>query len=154
MALDDLDLNRDEEDTDELLQEMYSEYRPVFPLASLGMELVFEIGRHLDKVDLVMLLITDKTTSRHPVVRLRLLQLRREKRVLRWAMGQWCYWRRWQFPREMARTIDDDEKLQRVVRHYRRFNEDVPIEKMQIVDFARVWGITGAELRDELDWLQ
>lgn len=60
----------------------------MFPLASPGMELVFEIGRHLFKVDLVMLLIANKTTSRHPVVRLRLLQLRREKRVLRWAMGQ------------------------------------------------------------------
>ena len=83
------------------------------------MELIFEIRRHLDKVDLVMLLVVDTTISRHPVVRLRLLQLKREKRVLRWAMGQWCYWRRWQHPRETAGTKrNHKEKIQWVVRHF------------------------------------
>ena len=154
MALDDLDLNRDEDDTEELLQELYSEYRPVFPLANLGMELIFEIRCHLDKVDLVMLLVLDKTVSRHPVVRLRLLQIRREKRVLRWAMEQWCFWRRWQYPRGTARTIrDHEEKLQRAVRHFQRFNKDVPTKRMRIVDCAHVWGVLGAELREELEWL-
>lgn len=155
MVLDDLDLNRDEDNTDALLRELYPEYRPVFSLASLGMELIFEFGQCLDTVDLVMLLIANKTISRHPVVHLWLLQLMREKRVLKWAMGQWCFWRTWQYPRETARNIPHhEEKLHRAVRHFQRFNEDVLIEKMRIADCAHVWGVLGMELREELEWLQ
>lgn len=81
-----MNLNKaDDDDTDLLLQEIYPEYGPVFPLAQLGMELVFEIGSNLEKPDLVKLLPEDRTVCRHPVVRLRLIQLGREKRVLRWA---------------------------------------------------------------------
>ena len=49
IALDALDLEKEEDDTDQLLQELYMEYRPDFPLATLTMELVFEVGRHLTK---------------------------------------------------------------------------------------------------------
>lgn len=52
MALDALDLNKpDDDDTDILLQEICPEYQRVFPLAQLGMELVFEIARDLNKPD-------------------------------------------------------------------------------------------------------
>ena len=93
MALDDLDLDKpDDDDTNILLQEIYFEYQPVFPLAQLGMELILEIGRHLGKPNLAKLLLADRTVSRHPMVRLRLLQLRLEKGSLRWAPGRWGYW--------------------------------------------------------------
>lgn len=80
MELDNLDLNKlDDDDTNILLQEVYLEYQPIFLLAQLGMDLVFEIGRHLNKPDLAKLLLMDRTVSRHLVVRLRLLQLRHNK---------------------------------------------------------------------------
>lgn len=88
MALYALDLNKpNDDDTDSLLQGIYPEYRPVFQLAQLGIELVFEIGCYLSKPDLAKLLLVDRTISHHPVVRLRLLQLRCKKRILLWALG-------------------------------------------------------------------
>ena len=89
MALEDLNLNKvDEDDTDLLLQVIYLEDWPIFLLAQLGMELVFETGRHLEKPDLVKLLLTNRTVSCHLVVCLKLLQLRCEKKILRWTLGQ------------------------------------------------------------------
>ena len=136
MELYNLDLNKpDDDDTDILLQEVYLEYRPVFLLAQLGMELVFEIGRHLNKPDLAKLLLVDRTVSRHPVVRLRLLQLRHKKRILQWALGKWGYWRRWDCPKEAARAIRDrEERVQRVLCHFHRFNAMDPSEKMRICE--------------------
>ena len=83
IALEDLNLNKaDEDDTDLLLQMIYPEYRLVFPLAQLSMELLFKIGRYFEKLEQVTLLLTDRWVSCHRVVRLRLLQLRREKMIL------------------------------------------------------------------------
>lgn len=89
MALENSHLNKSgDDDTDLLLQMIYPEYRPVFSLAQLIMELLLKIGRYLEKPDLIRLLLTDRTVSRHPVVSLRLLQLKREERILWWALGQ------------------------------------------------------------------
>ena len=74
MALDELDLDEEEDDTNIMLQKIYLEmYRPIFPIANLAMEIIFEIGRHLSEKELVRFLVTDKTIAGHPVVRLRLL---------------------------------------------------------------------------------
>ena len=153
MALDELDLDEEEDDTDIMLQEIYLEmYRPIFPIANLAMEIIFEIGRHLSEKELVRFLVTDKTIAGHPVVRLRLLQLRRKRRILRWTIGQWEYWRRWQLPRELATNMEEENRLDRAVLHYRKFNERVPIEKMRIVECARVWNVLTSDLREEINW--
>ena len=82
------------------------------------------------------------------------MQLRREKRILRWGLGQWGYWRRWQFPKEAARDIPEEEdRVQRAVRHVQRFNEAAPSEKMRIVECAHVWGVSSVDLRAELNYL-
>ena len=151
MALDALDLEK-EDDTDQLLQELYTECRPMFPLATLTMELVFEGGRDLTKTDLVKFLIADKTIAGHPVVRLRLWQLGRKRRMLRWARSQWMYWRWWQLPRELAPDMEEEDRLERAVLHYRRFNERALTDKMWIVECARVWGILNSDIRDEINW--
>ena len=151
MALDALDLEKEEDDTDQLLQELYMECRLVFSLATLTMELVFEVGQHLTKKDLVKFLIADKTIAGHPVVRLRLWQLRQKRRMLRWAMGQWMFWHRWQLPRELAPDMEEEDRLERAVLPYRRFNERALTDKMRIVESARVWGVLSSDLRDEID---
>ena len=67
MAIEDLNLdNNDGDDTEALLDGLYPAYQPIFPLDLLSMELVFEIGRHLEKPDLARFLISDKTVARHP----------------------------------------------------------------------------------------
>ena len=153
MVLDELDLDEEEDDTDVMLQEIYLEmYRPIFPIANLAMEIIFEIGRHLSEKEFVRFLVTDKTIAGHPVVRLRLLQLRWKRRILRWTIGQWEYWRRWQLPRELATNMEEEDRLDRAVLHYRKFNERVPIEKMRIVECAQVWNVLTSDLRDEINW--
>lgn len=73
VVLEAIDLRKREDDIDLLLQEIYIEYRPIFPLATLAMELVSEVGRHLAETQLVKFLNADKTIAGHPVVCLRLL---------------------------------------------------------------------------------
>ena len=81
--------------------------------------------------------------------------MRREKRTLRWTLGQWGYWRRWDYPKEAVRAIlDGDERIQRALRHFQRFNEAGPSEKMRIYECTHVWDVYRTEPREELEWLQ
>ena len=67
-------------------------------------------------------------------------------------MGQWMYWGRWQLPRELAPNMEEEDRLEKAVLHYRRFNERALTDKMWIVECARVWGVLSSDLRDEINW--
>ena len=67
-------------------------------------------------------------------------------------MGQWMYWRLWQLPRKLATDMEEEDRLDIAAFHYRRFNERALMDKMRIVECARVWGILSSDLRDEINW--
>ena len=83
------------------------------------MEFLCKIGRNIGNPYLVRLQLVDKIVSHHPVVRIKLFQLRREKRILHWSLGQRGHRRRWEYPTEGARTINDcDEEILRDLQNY------------------------------------
>ena len=93
------------------------------------------------------------SVARRPAIRLKLFQLKRAHRRLFHLLGEWAYYIRWIQPRDLSRNIPEREDRSKCAyRHWVKFNRNTWTERMPINDIARVWGVYGTELREEIDW--
>lgn len=150
--MEELDLNKEEEDDANLLQMFYSVYNPpIFPLNLLSMEILFEIGQYMEESYFVRFLLADRTVSRQPIIRIRLLQLRQKRKILRWRWG--------------SGVIGDAGIVQESCRGRSRseMNESSYHFNTMIVStldpLQKIWDCVtahmfGTELQEELEWIQ
>ena len=139
---------------EEWMPQFYRLYEgPTFPLADLPTDAIMGINSQLKPKDQARFLTTVGSVAKRPEVKLVLFQLKKVQRNLFHLMGEWAYYIRWIQPRELARNITiRQDRIDCAYRHYVRFNRDTHTEKMPINDIARVWGVYGTELREEIDW--
>ena len=126
---------------------------PSLPLSDLPTDIIMGTKGKLQPKDQAKFLTAVGSVARRPEVKEALFQLKRVQRRLFHLMGEWAYYIRWIQPRELARdTPIRQYRIDCAYRHYVRFNRDTRAERMAINDIARVWGVYGTELREEIDW--
>ena len=126
---------------------------PAFPLSDLPRDAIMGINSKLKPKGQARFLTIVGSDAKRPEVQLVLFQLKRVQRRLFHLMGEWAYYIRWIQPRELARNIPIiQDRIDCAYRHYVRLNRDTQAERMTINDIARVWGVYGTELREEIDW--
>ena len=139
---------------EEWMPQFYPLYEgPSFPLSELPTDTIMGIRGKLQLKDQAKFLTAVGSVARRPEVKNALFQLKKVQRRLFHLMGEWAYYIRWIQPRELARGIAErEDRILCAYRHYCKFNKNTRAEKMSINDIARVWGVYGTELREEIDW--
>ena len=126
---------------------------PSFPLPELSTETILCLCDEMNPKDQARFLLSINSIAQRPDIKTKLFQLKREHRLRCKLLREWAYCIRWIKPREVARMMPDrEDRISCAYRHRVKFNRNTRTERMSINDIARVWGVYGTELRDEIDW--